>query len=385
MDFHSEDGLRNFREVCGHLSRWGSGHFPLVGEPSTWAWVVNPAPLMVHVTIMGRRGAIVDLFRGQAPRLKSVHLMKLSIPWNGSMLSGLTVLDLAEIELNAPSVQDITSILRASSDLEILALTAISFPPSEQLSDPAPIHLPYLQSLTFSKIDSKIIQKFLTAIQSPPCRIAVTCILGREEDLTHLSRITRFVPPIPPDSRPATLRVGPRSISYSLPPAGSPALEVEIGFLNATTLIRFLISVVPTQYFALETELMVADDRSNGKHTIDSIRPIVRALASVHVTTVDVRIRDSAVAGLLDELTTRSAEGGKWNLPALHDLSVDIRAVSTSVLTAMVRDRYGVGREDVGLPVPFTRLTVSGYFGEHEQERAAVRDIVGANCLVWNA
>lgn len=376
MDFYHEDGLKNFEEVCRHRSRWGSAQFPLRGEPSTWTWLANPAPLVEHISLLGCPGADVDLFRGDAPRLRSVRLMKLSIPWSGSMLAGLTVLDLAEIEWNAPSVQEMASILQASPDLKILALHSIHFPFPDALSHPSSIHFPHLESLTLSKMDSEIIQYFLTVIQSPPCRLAVTCVMGREGDVAHLSGIARFITPIPLSTQPATLRVGPKSIWYSHIHTGDPAIELELGFLTASVLLQFLASIPLAQYLALETNIMVENDKSPSIYTIDNIRPIVRALAFLNITGIEVRLRDTALAvnGLLYELTTPSAEGGKWSFPALHDLSVDLRAVPTIALNNMLRGQYGVGRTGItGLPVPFTRLTIAGGSRADEQEFAAIK------------
>ncbi|KAG9004592.1 hypothetical protein FRB94_002268 [Tulasnella sp. JGI-2019a] len=114
--------------VVEHVHRWRS--LTIWNNPRD-AEDVNTVQSLVHLsapalevlTCRGRQEA-VDLFSGEAHRLRRLKLQQFCIPWESKMLSGLEILDLKNIGTNLPSVVQLLATLAASPGLVELRLNS---------------------------------------------------------------------------------------------------------------------------------------------------------------------------------------------------------------------------------------------------------------------
>lgn len=120
--------------------------------------LTKPAPLLERLLIRqedinmpsaGNKISHFNLFRGCAPRLRTLELQGIILPLNLPALSGITTLTLRNINRFKPSLNELVEALESMKDLQALTLrSAFAFDPQ---SDPNPSYfaadLPHLRSL----------------------------------------------------------------------------------------------------------------------------------------------------------------------------------------------------------------------------------------------
>lgn len=377
-----------FVEVCHHLRRWRVARLHLTKE-TPWDGLIAPAPILEEVDITGPgeeqqpEHARLDLFQGHAPRLKSVYLKDIAISWSTVMFASLIKLQLEGLHMIVPTVEETIAILQASPQLEVLLLNLIRFQPAQ--APPSPVRLPSLRTLELTGLEAAIMDHFLSAIHCPPCqRLVIDCPqFGQWDepgDVSHLASLPRFLPPVSPDLGPAALRVAVSSVTYAFPPQHPHTCWIHVGYLPAEVILHYLVPRLPPAYLARETKLHLW---YNGE--MDDVRPSIDALDGMHITSVDAsefELEEGGIEHFLQQLG--AMREGRWVLPALQELMLDFYGVSPGFLATMVKARYGIDRNDVDVPVPFTRLVIARADASHEADRDVVEAIVGDGCLVWN-
>lgn len=382
---------RCFVEVCRHLPRWRVARLHTPAR-TPWDSLQAPAPLLESVSITGPgewlQRTRLDLFRGQAPRITSLHLKDLSISWSTGMFSSLISLRLEGLHAFGPTVQQITTILRSSPQITVLCLCLIQFhsipPPPSPL-----VHLPDLQTLEFIIIKPAVIGHFLNIIRSPPCRrLRVECRFDhenpdRQDDLLHLERLPYFLPLKSQYKGPATLRIAAGSVFYAFRADYPNTCEILLEGLPADATLRYLASLLPPEYLAMNTEVELRNIGSS------EMRTILDPVDVLHVTRLDasnISLGTEGYKELLQQLG--SMRRGRWMLPALRELTFDLQDSPPGFLAMMVKARYGVNPNNVEaaiLPAPFTRLAIVYPGADHEADREVVQRIVGDECLFWGA
>lgn len=82
-----------FVEVCSYLARWRTAELIVEAETNLHP-LETPAP-MLETLSLEREGVLppysCNLFRGEAPRLQSLELSRVSIPWRSGTLTGCRV------------------------------------------------------------------------------------------------------------------------------------------------------------------------------------------------------------------------------------------------------------------------------------------------------
>lgn len=389
-----------FEAVCSHRHRWRAVHLQLHRTPtrSDIDKLQAPAPLLesIHITGPARteHNELIYLFKGQAPRLKSFHLQRLSISWGkfNAALSDLTSLDLEDIGTGSlgPTLQEIVTVLQASPNLRVLRMNWIKFQPSEGLS--TQVDLPNLKTLELTRIDPPIIGSILNAIRCPPCEnVIVACDLrmhNEGDDLLHLRSLSNFLPHNSHNQESASLVVTPHSVSYSIAPQPSNACELDI-YLHGRRpdlMLLYIASYLPPHILALDTKLHVWHGYANKNFegAPYHLCSILDAADALHIVRMDVDAEVKGIRHFVQRLS--EVRGDRWSLPTLRELSLDITAVPPGWLATMVENRYGVDGTEMNasrLPTPFTLLAIHCHTMTHEVDRTAARKVVGEDYLVW--
>lgn len=370
------------QKVCNHIHRWRTAWISVTfGRP--WVHLTDPAPLLTDLSLIGPvfGGEVPadELFQGQTPQLTSFRLIHHSIPWTGSLFSGLTTLCLMEIRERPPRIAELIAILQACPHLEDLTLDSIRLQPPESTTDPIP--LLHLRNLKLSFLPLKTTRDLLSAIQCPPCQsFALICGVRSEEDLVQLSHLNfaRFLPPTPPDGF-ARLTAGVASFSFAVDHP-THTCEIQIVYYAIGPILLSIIPLFPSPYLSLETELVLAPDGSGSPfNNTDPIVDLIKR-TNINITRVHINITDFGAALFVQRLGER--EDGRWNLPNLRNLSLDLRGASRTALVTMIKARYGVEPRTAELPVPLTRLAIKKAPGYQRDEFTGIREFVGAGCLV---
>ncbi|KAG8988445.1 hypothetical protein FRB90_002736 [Tulasnella sp. 427] len=107
------------------------------------------------------------------PRLRYLSLRKVGIPWNSSRLRNLQALELAYINRNPPSAEQLHTILSACPQLWFLSLNQLvdrgSSTNSESKIPTGTVHLPRLTTLILQDIPEPIFTMVLSTISAPTC------------------------------------------------------------------------------------------------------------------------------------------------------------------------------------------------------------------------
>lgn len=365
--------------ACDHMHRWKDAwiNLGILQQQALYNLLSTPAPLLEKIYITGPPYPLselrINLFNGQAPRLRHLHLNALGIPWDAAFLSSLVTLDLTQLRAHRPTISELMSILHASPQLSILRLAYMAFqPPSETSS--LSVSLPCLQEIWFLYIDVTTIDYLSSRIQSPPCRtLKVTCRLISEEDLSRLSHLPGF-PLSEDDTR--TLTVGPYYVGYTYD--DSRGLDLGGRGVLPHIILRRLASILPSHIRAQSTELQTrAPPHYSEADTVDWVS-VAEAADAFHVTRLKLFGAGSGLAGLITRLG-KPGGSGSWLLPGLTEIDLDLGAVPFSSVADLIEARHGAEG-----PAPITKVTVTCAEMAREEDRARVERIIGANNLSWN-
>lgn len=357
-----------FLEACNHIHRWRSVWLSLRHwKGQLGDCLSGPAPFLETVYTKGqlwrRDDTLVNLFGGQAPRLRELGLDALAIPWNTPMLSDLTCLKLEFLRSHTPTLAELMAVLQASPSLSTLKLHFMRFQPPAL--EPAPsIDLHHLQRLTLIEVDAPILGYLLSHIQCPPCQyLEVDCGLSNDDDLAHFEHLHPFIPSVQGE---IALNVGERSVEYAHRDDVTLVLEFRrVGSIAA--ILRHLTCLLPTQLLALTTKLEL-DTWSSRQVT--ALLETVAAMEPLHITSLVVQTKNVGLERMLGHLG--APHQGRWLLPALRELDVELEGVTPGLLATTVAARAATA--------PITK--VSGRHG-YAEDYDKLERLIGAENVVW--
>lgn len=377
----------SFQLACKQLERWRSADLSLRLEGPLLQLLTAPAPIVEDVKITANLHAakeyFVDLFGGQADRLRSLELHRVTIPWTSGILSGLRVLKLDDISHLPPTAGDLLAILAASPQLSTLTLSSIECSHTLPSTDVPIVNLPLLLTLTLMSFPSLVINYLLTHIHSPPSR---NLILQHNFDAGNVDSsfyhpMTPFVPVIPLNGARMEIRLSNAFAVYDVLATDETRRILEValdgmeGSTPASTFIETLLSSIPAAYASVPVSILIEDDA-----TIDDVDALFAAARTLNVTTLTVLSGDDGanVESMLKRLGRVEAPTGLWFLPRLEHLSIEMGSVASGLLRRMVEARYAPGG-----PVPFASLIVRDDQPRHQRECLAIQGIVGAEVFEW--
>ncbi|KAG9004581.1 hypothetical protein FRB94_002257 [Tulasnella sp. JGI-2019a] len=165
--------------VVEHAHRWRS---LIVLEHSSYeeredeayrSLVHVSAPVLGVMTFLRSRepNAAMDLFSGEARRLRCVTLRSFYVPWESKMLSSLTTLNLEGPQGRGPSRVQLLASLAASPGLIELKLKNFEYPKRINAAPPQTISvgLPMLETLGITGISQELTHNLLATIHAPRC------------------------------------------------------------------------------------------------------------------------------------------------------------------------------------------------------------------------
>lgn len=164
-----------FEAITPHIARWQSvtvGGLLYFGDVRTTLEL--PAPMVEYVHL--RRGhepvglAHLNLFSGQAPRLESLTLHGVSIPWESPILSGLLYLVLTNVAYPWPSATQILRMLSKCPQLKYLEFRTDDFgDPAYDVPSQDPVFLPNLAIVILYNLPRELLCPIAERIRAPKC------------------------------------------------------------------------------------------------------------------------------------------------------------------------------------------------------------------------
>lgn len=369
------------QEACRHLHRWETAKLTVSQEGGLLPFLISPAPQLhtLSVTSTGARISrgeehVLDVFQGQAPRLKSISLTKFSVPWDSQMLSGLQELRLSRITAYSPSIRELLSILAASPQLVSLSLESIGFKHTQPFPTLPHVYLPLLQELDISSLQPRDLGLLLHSITSPPCRsLSISCTLGAStHDMEYFKTgLTPFISTS--DTTDVKLTLGDDHVVCT----NQAFFLIFIGEQARRALNNLTDFVLPPQLLALNTALVMEvyetwDDDCGG---------LMEKAGAMHVTSLTVEEMHEHGMDKILKLLARP-RGGRWLLPALRDVAVGMKHGDIEGLYRMVKARHQESGE-VALPTPLTSLSVWDASTLDDDYREGIEAIVGSQNVQW--
>lgn len=375
-DINDHQAKEALEEITKHLHRWRSATLRIPPEQRLFQAFFRPAPLLEHlyIDLSERRQPLhFDPFERHAPRLRSIYLYGVHLPWSTEMLSGLEAIELKGITTTAyPSAKQLTSILKASPRLSSLKLHTVHVAPLFDADSASPIHLPLLEVLEVGRVGATFVAHLLGRIKSASCSIINTyCTVKPGE--SHLFKSTSVViPNLLPHITHTILTLWYEEMRYSL--CGTPSQSISVildGGEIQNLLDRLIQDTLPPAFLTLDMKLTL------------HVRPNTWAVArgwletsdAFHVTDLTI---NAATDGVLDRLATPT--GGRWLFPYLQSLTVTIGYVTPGTLAQMVKSRH---QSEGPLPMPFTSISVSDTLPGHAPDRAFIESVIGPEGITW--
>lgn len=155
-------------EAVKVMSRWRSAIFRIIENSLLEDLEAHSAPMIETCTLSlyGQRYRL-DLFSGDAPRLRHLSLRRVSIPWDSPLLTNLRHLSLSDMDDLEP--EELLGALSSCPRLAFLRLTDISWYADPNIQYEI-IHLPELRHLIVD--DSHLKWLIPGAIRAPQLRLA---------------------------------------------------------------------------------------------------------------------------------------------------------------------------------------------------------------------
>lgn len=141
-------------------------------------WTGRSAPLLAvfkmshspgEVENPQTRTVILDLFNGDAPRLRTLDLSRISLRnWFPSFLCNLRTLVLGHIQSNGPTLAHLVGMLEMTAELETLELESIHFG-EEGVNTSRKVYLRQLTSLSLTNLNTQYLIRLVKLLRIPAC------------------------------------------------------------------------------------------------------------------------------------------------------------------------------------------------------------------------
>ncbi|KIO32006.1 hypothetical protein M407DRAFT_19031 [Tulasnella calospora MUT 4182] len=166
------------KKILPEIIRWQTVDVGVEKRHSIIRGLESPAPILeefnFHLELPWTDGP-VDLFRGEAPRLRQLRLSGLPLAWpqNQELFQNLTDLDMNRIWEHGPTLAELLNAIHASPRLQTLTLRDVVFSPNSVMTYPRPMVLKSLKKMSitvFSYLHSQII---LSSIHAPALKTLI--------------------------------------------------------------------------------------------------------------------------------------------------------------------------------------------------------------------
>ncbi|KAG8886583.1 hypothetical protein FRB97_000002 [Tulasnella sp. 331] len=360
------------------------------------------APALEHLDInVSMRPRILELFRGEAPSLKYLHLWGCSIDWRSNMLSGLRTLQLNAIAPVPPSVEELVNVLRASPTLIKLILSRFECAASSSDSPLArPVELVHLMMFKLYDLPHHATHSLLRVLRIPKCtQFALNVRSETPPDLfdastSHIIAVVNNILASEPEISLSSLQITEDTISLQRWRTTTYRMELEVtlhGSLRMAQMASFV--GVFNSPRAVNFDNLIINSMSQGI-PLSSILPIFRsACRSQHLHMIGWESTDEAFKCLGQPITIDGTT--RWPLPALKTISLGPFQPKTQVLLDMVRRRYEAdsgldgmdgGARSVERPVALEKLAISAPFKNTDAaEVSRLKSMLGEGVLEWDA
>lgn len=311
----------------------------------------------------------LNLFHGQAPKLRHLSLDSVSVPWDSPILTGLTSLVLSNIEHPQPRSDRILQILAQCPLLECIEFHqwpyVLSIPDDAQ----AVVSLPYLQRLRVTKVPLDFLCTIVQSIDAPYCsyiRLRTSRPSVEPIDTTSYGppfqrSISHFIPSIHDQllrGGKLYVKVDGITITNDFPPTRAPSIRCTYpkDQSHHQILFRWLYDALqPFQSFTLELVQDFYRSQAFAHPHLELLPPITKLVIDLDTIPTEQ---------IMAFLATPTVEDGvaRWPFADLPELQVRMRKGHVRVLP-MIKSRYGItevqvtlGARSVELPRPFKAL-----------------------------
>lgn len=372
-----------FALACTQVHRWRSVRLQLKCADDLRQLERLPAPLLESIEVTSFSGAEqlppFNIFSGYAPRLRSLRLTGISIPWQSTVLQSLQVLHLKIIRYHKPSVSDVISILSASPGLSELNLLAFDIRP-DSAPDRLPIvFLPQLSTLKIRSINGQATQQILLHIRSPPTRsFGLIVELDGQDPAPLIQSIVSLLPEV----TTGMLKLLPRTNSFWLyVPEVDDYSQVDVSGVATSKMLECLATPLRSRYPTTDLHMILKN------HCEDGLLDILALFRVTHLETKGF----PQLKALLDSLGQPKEINGvrAWLFPALRDLETEYQGPRPADIRRMLETRYGEPRDsNSGATSESPRLLDRVYIncGSGDVETAdhyKVDAVVGLDKITW--
>lgn len=382
--------LASLREACAHLDRWRTAELRVDVDTTLSALLERSAPALEEITLepCGKPdwAVYVDLFRGDAPRLRSLDLSYISIPWDSGILSNLELLRLYNLPLSTPlTLNQILTILSRSPNLEVLALNAVHILPSPD--EAGIIRLPGLLELELGGASLLIAPALFQQINAPNCHDFIFDMRFVSYPGWDFNLFIPLISPLTPFFPLGTISITSEQDSVELiwMESGEEKFFVTLVHPRVHEVLGVFTRDLDPRFFALRTHVVLKDLR----HW--EVPHLLAALDSFHVVTMDLTCtpNDPVLRYL-----SAPREGQAWPFRMLEGLTVRFFGGSVDNLRRMIEARHeanglaGVPGDEESMagdmihpPTYITSLQIHGSVAAADSDRVALEDLVAQ--LVW--
>lgn len=166
-------------QVGPTIGRWGSGNFDLSrsSREIVRQYLTTAAPLLESVGISMGQGmeghGAIDLFAGQADRLRALSLHSFPARWDSQIFRRLEKLEIGGRDLNL-KLSQLVAILSNNSELKELSIGGLPVHVDDASAYKYPISLPRLEMFTISQMPLHVTEFLLARLDLPACRAIST-------------------------------------------------------------------------------------------------------------------------------------------------------------------------------------------------------------------
>lgn len=166
-------------QVGPTIGRWGSGNFSLSRSSGeiVQQYLTTAAPLLESVRISMEEGmeghGAIDLFAGQADRLRALALHSFPARWDSQIFRRLGNLEIGGQDLNL-KLSQLVAILSNNLELKELSIGALAVHVDDASPYEYPLSLPRLEMFTISQMPLRVTEFLLAQLDIPACRAIST-------------------------------------------------------------------------------------------------------------------------------------------------------------------------------------------------------------------
>lgn len=377
--------FKQLAEAAKQAHRWRRVSLQIGDFHEHRSYLEVPAPLITHADIrspttsdIGTRShspPFVNLFQGQAHRLRDLRLCGISIPFHSPMLSELHHLELNSVTVG-PSTSTLLQILSACPTLSSLILLSVHGDIDTPHNVLSPVVMSHLDDLALSKIETEYCATLLRGVRAPRCsRFRLQCKMpaGHQlnEEITFVENtLGQLIEPLREvlsAKGDLAFQISDSAIFFRQASKTLVSFNVRLENVKPMQILRWVIHTFSSEVAEIPMSLGLTSSQLLFDAEFLSVLENFDNIVEMRVAAVGGALGFNRLHQFLQQPYINSGVR-RWRLPRLQTLSL-LQSEDWGGLLSMVRGRHGTGEatlveqvEDdhlqTELPLPFKKLAV---------------------------